>query len=98
MRSVVFAVLLLGGCASKDAYDAVLEDLEALSARMCACTDKACADKVQDDARAYKLTIADRIGRENKDKPSDAQERRGRAADEQMRACRKKLEGTTPLQ
>ena len=89
-------VVALTSCKTKDKYDAVLDDLAALAARMCACTDKACADKVQDDARAYKLTIQDRIGRDSKTKPSDAQEKQGRAADEQMRACRKKLDGPAP--
>ncbi len=90
--ALLVASLVLTSCASKDAYDAVLGDLEALATRMCACTDKACAGKVQEDARAYKLTIQDRIGRDTKDKPTDAQEARGRTLDEQMRACRKKID------
>jgi hypothetical protein len=85
-------VLALTSCTSKDRYDEVLDDLDGLASRMCACTDKACADKVQDDARAYKRTIQDRIGRDSKDKPSEAQEAKGRAADEKLRACRKKLD------
>lgn len=90
---VTSLVLALTSCKTKDKYDEVLDDLEAFAARMCACTDKACGDKVQNDARAYKLTIQDRIGRDSKAKPSGAQEAKGRAADEKMRACRKKLDG-----
>jgi hypothetical protein len=89
-------VLALTSCATKDKYDEVLDDLEALASRMCACTDKACGDTVQEDARAYKLTIQDRIGRDSKAKPSDAQDAKGRAADDRMRACRKKLDGPSP--
>jgi len=96
MRLVLLACLALTGCASKDKYDEVLGDLEAFETRMCACTDKACADKVQDDARAYRLTIADRIGRDTKDKPTEAQDKRGRASEERMRACRKKLDAPAP--
>lgn len=94
MRTALLAaslVLALTSCKTKDTYDEVLDDLDALASRMCGCTDAACADKVADDARAYKLTIQDRIGRDTKDKPSDAQETKGRALDAQMRSCRKKL-------
>jgi hypothetical protein len=93
---VTSLVLALTSCKTKDKYDEVLDDLEALASLMCACTDKACGDKVQDDARAYKLTIQDRIGRDSKDKPSDAQDAKGRAADEKMRGCRKKLDPPAP--
>jgi len=93
---VTSLVLALTSCKTKDKYDEVLDDLEGLASRMCACTDKTCGDKVQDDARAYKLTIQDRIGRDSKAKPSDAQEAKGRAADDKMRACRKKLDPPAP--
>ncbi len=97
MRTAVLAtslVLAVTGCKTKDKFDAVIDDLDALASRMCACTDKACGDTVQNDARAYKLTIQDRIGRDSK--ASDAQEAKGRAADEKTRACRKKLDGPAP--
>ncbi len=89
---LVIAILAAAGCGSKDAYDAVIDDLDALATRMCACVDTTCADKVQDEARAYRRTIQDKIGRDTKDRPTEAQEARGRAADERLRACRKKLD------
>lgn len=99
MRSLVLALaaaLALVGCHEKDKYDEVIADLDALAVRMCACTDAACAAQVTEDARAYRRTIQDKIGRDTKDRPTDAQEAQGRAADERMRACRNKLVPSTP--
>lgn len=99
MRTPILAIaaaLALAGCHEKDKYDEVIADLDALAARMCACADVSCADQVTEDARAYRKTIQDRIGRDTKDKPTEAQEAQGRAADERMRACRKKLAPSGP--
>lgn len=89
---LVIAILSLAGCGSKDAYDTVIDDLDALAVRMCACADPTCADKVQDEARTYRRTIQDKIGRDAKNRPTDAQEAKGRAADERLRACRKRFD------
>jgi len=96
MRNLVMMVGLvvgLGGvsaCGSKDKFDEVLGDLEGFKARMCACADKACTDKVQDDLRAYRNTMKQKLEKDSR--PSDAQNKKGRALDEETRTCRRKFD------
>ncbi|MBA3459879.1 MAG: hypothetical protein H0T46_07950 [Deltaproteobacteria bacterium] len=97
MRSVLVAASLvvgLAGCGGSDKFDAVLGELEGFKNRMCACVDKACGDQVADDWRAYRATMKDKLGKDGK--PSEAQDKRGRVIDEEMRACRRKLTGEAP--
>jgi hypothetical protein len=82
----------LGECRAKFttlSFDQVLEQLDGFKTRMCACADAACADKVQDEWGAYRATMKDRLGKDAK--PDDAQDKRGRALDVEMKACREKF-------
>lgn len=92
---LIAASLLAGvaGCGGADKFDGVLGELEGFKNRMCACVDKACSDKVQDDWRAYRKTMKDRLGTSSR--PSEAQNKRGRVLDEEMRVCRRKLDPTS---
>ena len=95
LLSATFTLTFLGtllGCGGgkTDEFDKVLTELEGFKTKMCACTDKACVDKVQDDWRAYRKTMRDKLGKDSK--PSEAQDKRGRDLDEEMRACRKKYD------
>jgi hypothetical protein len=84
----------LGECRAKfttASFDQVLDRLAELKTRMCACTDPACADKVQDEWGAYRASMKDRLGKDAK--PDDAQDKRGRALDVEMKACRDKFTG-----
>ncbi|MBL0220704.1 MAG: hypothetical protein IPQ07_43405 [Myxococcales bacterium] len=90
-------VLGLGGlsaCGGKDKFDEVLGELEGFKTRMCECKDKACAEKVQEDWRAYRKTMKEKLGKDTK--PSEAQDKKGKALDEDMRVCRKKFDEATP--
>jgi hypothetical protein len=94
-RTILIAASLLAGpaaCGGNDGYDQVLRELEGFKNRMCACVDRACTDKVQDDWRAFRKTMKDKLG--NGSKPSEAQNKRGRVLDEEMRVCRNKLDPT----
>lgn len=96
MRNFMIAVgLVLGigglsACGGKDKFDEVLGELEGFKNRMCECKDKTCADKVQEDWRAYRKTMKEKLGKDTK--PSEAQDKKGRALDEEMRVCRKKYD------
>ncbi len=100
MRNLMIAaglMLGLGGltaCGGKDKFDEVLGELESFKTRMCECKDKACADKVQEDWRAYRKTMKEKLGKDTK--PTEAQDKKGRALDEDMRVCRKKYDEAMP--
>ncbi|MDX2092771.1 MAG: hypothetical protein SFX73_33200 [Kofleriaceae bacterium] len=79
----------LGACGGGDAFDEVLGKMEGFKKQMCECKDKACTEKVQDEWRAYRKTMKEKIG---KNKPNDAQEKKGNALDEEMRKCRKQFD------
>ncbi len=95
MRTWAFAAMLLvGACHSNDKFDDALAQFTTFRDRMCACTDAACADKVQTEWRSYRDSIVEKVGRDAK--PNAAQENKGRALQEEMRGCRKKLAPAAP--
>jgi hypothetical protein len=87
-------VTALGACDKQDRFDEVLGEMEGFKSRMCACTDKACTDDVQDAWREYRKTLRDKVGEEAK--PSDAQDKRGRALEEELRTCRRTHDPAPP--
>ncbi len=91
MRSwAIVAAVLFAGCHSDDKFDEALAQFETFRDRMCACKDLACTEKVQTDWRTYRDSIVQRVGRDAK--PNEAQEKKGRVVQEEMRVCRKKLD------
>lgn len=90
----IAATLLLGACHSDDKFDEALAQFTTFRDRMCACTDVPCVDKVQTEWRSYRDSIVEKVGRDAK--PNDAQEKKGRALQEEMRVCRNKLAPKTP--
>lgn len=83
--------LSLGACGG-DKWDSALSEFEGIKNKMCECTDKACTDKVQDDYKAWKTAMKDKVGKDSK--PSEAQDKKGRDLKDEMRACRKKFDGS----
>jgi len=93
MRNFIFVASLLvglGGCGKKDKFDEVLGEMGSLKDKMCACTDKACVDKVQDEWKAYRKSMKDKLGKDAK--PNDEQNKKGQALDDEMRKCRHKFD------
>ena len=89
MRRVLLLLVLTASC-SHDEFDKVLDQLAVFRDQACACTDLACADKALADWRAYRNRAMEQIGKDAR--PSDRQERRGRALEDELRRCRDKLE------
>lgn len=89
MRNAWFVVIVLAACQgkSKDQFDDMLVQMDALATKMCACApaDSDCMIKVQDEMLQFRKGLKDRVG---KDKPSSDQEKRGRALEEKLRTCR----------
>lgn len=86
---VVFG-LALAGCPSKkgsDKFDEILGQLERFKTEMCACKDAACADKVTEARREYRKTMREKLDKDAK--PSAEQDRKGKAFEAELQACRK---------
>jgi len=78
------------GSGEAKGFDDVLTRLAAFKTEMCACTDKACADRVQDAWKAYRAAMKDQLG--SAATPSDEQDARGKVLDTEMKACRGRFE------
>lgn len=94
---IIVASALVGlagfsGCGKKDKFDEVLGEMGTIKDKMCACTDKACVDKVQDEWKAYRKSMKDKMDKDAK--PSEAQDKKGRELDDAMRTCRHKFDDT----
>jgi hypothetical protein len=81
------------GSASGDPFDLALVDLEAFKTRMCGCTDKTCADKVQADVQTWQRALRAKLGATAK--PTSMQDMRGKAIEKEMKDCRAKAEYAT---
>jgi hypothetical protein len=75
-----------------DPIEQTLVEMDGLRDKMCACTDKACSDRVEVDRKAWRDTMRERF-RNDKLQPSEAQEQRGNTSEKAYRDCRKKLRG-----
>lgn len=83
----------LRACRSRGAaagFEDVLTKLTDAKTKMCACTDKACADQVRDGWKAQLATLHEQLG--SAATPSDEQDARGKVIDAEMKACRAKFE------
>jgi hypothetical protein len=78
--------------ASKDPVETALGELDAFKIRMCACTDKACGDKLQTEYAEWQRNLRTKMI----EKPNKLQEVRGNALEKEMKECRKKAETATP--
>ncbi|MFN0251897.1 MAG: hypothetical protein ACKV2T_33785 [Kofleriaceae bacterium] len=94
MRALAMVLGLgLASCGSaekkSDAFDEILVQLEKFKTEMCACTDAACADRVSEARREFKKTMRDRLAKDAK--PTAEQDRKGKAFETELRACRTAL-------
>jgi hypothetical protein len=94
MNKLALALILsFSATACGDAFDDALEQFEGYKKKMCACKDAACADKVKEDWRTWRKGLKSKLG---DTKPSEAQDKKGKAIDDAMDACEDKARGTTP--
>ena len=70
--------------------DGVIKEYEGFKDKMCACKDKACAEKVEADAMAYLMKAAEKF---KDSKPSKEQDEKFDKIQDAMEECSKKLEG-----
>ncbi|MBL9017915.1 MAG: hypothetical protein JNL83_27260 [Myxococcales bacterium] len=86
---LALALVLAFGC-SNDEFDTMLDQLAVFRDQACACADVACADKALADWRAYRNRAMAQVAKDAR--PSEKQERRGRALEDDLRRCREKLD------
>lgn len=94
MRTLAFVLVAVMGCksdqrAQRDKFDEILGRLESFKTQMCACKDVACADKVTEARREYRKTMREKLDKGSK--PSAEQDRKGKALEAELQACRKAL-------
>src|SRR5687767_11982752 len=87
--AIVLGLTLMGCPGEKNKFDEILGQLEKFKTEMCACKDVACADKVSDARREYKKTMRDKLDKNAK--PTEAQDKQGKAYEAELQACRKAL-------
>ncbi len=86
---MVLLLILMVGC-SNDEFDKILDQLAVFRDQACACPDVACADKALADWRAFRNRAMEQVEKDTR--PSEKQERRGRALEDELRRCRDKLQ------
>ncbi|HEU0032321.1 MAG TPA: hypothetical protein VFQ53_16935 [Kofleriaceae bacterium] len=69
--------------------DRALDELEALRAKLCACHDRACADAVQTELRAWRAPLAEQFAAHP---PTPEQDQRGVAITRAITACQARFE------
>lgn len=90
MRTLVLVLGLVVGCkGGGDRFDEILGELESFKTQMCACKDAACADQVMDARREYRKTMRQKL--EKGAKATEEQDRRGKALEAELQACRRAL-------
>jgi hypothetical protein len=89
MKKLMFAFLLMGcGSKSSGGMDGKLDELSGIKDKMCACTDKTCADSVRDEFVTWKKG---NNGGDNK--PTKDQDDRFKQLRAGMMECRHKVAG-----
>ncbi len=85
--------LLLGftGC-SKDKLDEVTDGLDKWATKMCACTDKACADKTHDEYKKWENDVLEPMVKGMDEKSMDKSKmEKADGLDKKRKDCRRKF-------
>jgi len=83
----VFAI----GC-KKDPVDQVMSDLEGWKAKMCACKDKACTEKVEADFDKNEDKMMEKLKGIDKDSVDKDKIAKFKSLEKEYRSCRKKYD------
>ena len=86
---IVFAI----GCGKKSPIDDALKGLEEYKGKMCACKDKACADKVHDDYKKWENDVMEpKMKGIDPSKIDKSKMEKGDKLDKEMKDCRHKFD------
>ena len=91
MKKILFVVSMLGlavGCGG-NVGDEILGKMESTKKAVCACKELACAEKAEADFEKF---IMGKMKDAKDFKPSKAQDEKADKLQDEMRACKKKLE------
>jgi flagellar motor switch protein FliM len=94
-KVIVFVGMLALGACSKGKFEQALSEMSDLKDKMCACTDKACADKVQEDFRSFRKSMKDRFTKDELKNLSKEDDKKGRELQSGMDECRRKFADTS---
>ena len=87
---IVASLFLSVGC--KGPVDEVISDLEGWKARMCACKDKACVEKVDADFEKYEDKMMAKLKGIDKDDVEKDQIEKFKSLEKGYRTCKEKYE------
>jgi len=85
-------IALAIGCGKKDPVDEVINGLSSWKDKMCACKDKACADKVHEDYKKWENDVLEPKMKGMDEKKIDKSKmEKGDKLDDERKACRRKF-------
>jgi hypothetical protein len=87
---IALGLVVAAGC--KGPVDEVISDLEGWKSKMCACTDKACTEKVEADFDKWEDTMMKKMKDVKPDDVDDSQKAKFKSLEKEYRACRKKYD------
>jgi hypothetical protein len=86
-------IVLAIGCGKKDPIDKAIAGLEEWKTKMCACTDKACVDKVHEDYKKWENDTLEPAMKGIDEKSVDkAKMEKGDKLDRERKDCRRKFD------
>ena len=90
-------VVMAFGCGSKDPLDKAISGLEDWKGKMCACKDKACADKVHEDYKKWENDVMEPMfkGKKESEMPKDKMAK-AEKLDDGRKECRNKFREAEP--
>ena len=85
-------IALAIGCGGNDPMDKAISGLSDWKSKMCACKDKACADKVHEDYKKWENDVLEPMfkGKKESDMPKDKMEK-AEKLDDERKECRRKF-------
>jgi len=95
MRKLFALVLFVTACGSSSTTDKAVGEAEGFKTKMCACADndRACADKVSTEFRAWRKTMKAQVTKDDEKNMSPEQKQKMTATLEAMETCAGKARG-----
>jgi hypothetical protein len=97
LKIALAAVFALAATACGNKMDEVVDGLDSWATKMCACTDKACADKTHEDYKKWENDVLEPKMKGSKKEDIDKSTmEKAEAADKKRKECRRKFRDAAP--
>ena len=88
---LALSLVLAVGC-KKDPMDELISDLGGWKSKMCACSDKACTEKVHEDFKKYQEGMRDKFKGIDKDTVDKSKVEKIDSMEKEYKTCRRKYD------